>query len=433
MSITPTQDQKSTYREVIEPARVAADKNDGTEESVANVLKKLIEVDDWIANKFPEREYFDVDGKLVQEDGRNPQSQTITELLALAYLRGVQAIEQLSKALTGSEIPDSASLIPIIQVKGIIIPSDPGSGPLLPSSGAAIQREPAFIDRLALIITALHEIRIYTDDLILYRGELADNQMRKHSYILIEIPRIGGEIVICDQVGEATFVSNRSLGIEAYQRLTKSQLEATPGVLRVVHNDTDVWTREILQHLQSNQVGGKKIDINDLIALRKAIQDSYPSAKKFLELPGKTRAAIKIAGLGLKAIATIFDVKGTPVGNYDDYVKLCAKIWGEGHPDIAEALNKSREDRQLRETLGSDPNKWRDHIETLKDSNGQSYTAVSFLALPKGTVDKEHTRLGLKIAGLGLKAIARIFDVKGNPVDDHIAFAKLCAKLFPVR
>jgi hypothetical protein len=78
--------------------------------------------------------------------------------------------------------------------------------------------------RLAWALAALKTLRIYGDDLIVRVGRVDADMMREHPYIVLEIPRIGKQIILCEQVGNRTFVSHEILDPQHFEVLKKPLL-----------------------------------------------------------------------------------------------------------------------------------------------------------------------------------------------------------------
>ena len=72
--------------------------------------------------------------------------------------------------------------------------------------------------------------------------------MRQLSYALIEIPRLNKQILVCDQIGEATFVVDGIFSRETLLSLSKEKLQQQypDKVRRIIYNNIKQWMEELL-------------------------------------------------------------------------------------------------------------------------------------------------------------------------------------------
>ena len=109
---------------------------------------------------------------------------------------------------------------------------------------------PRFENRLNQILVLLNREGVTTDDVKMYDGVVSPNMMRQRSYRLVQIPRLNREILVCDQIGEASFVGNGQRGPLFWATYRKEFLEMQPDVSRVEHRPG--WEEQLLDLLTSN-------------------------------------------------------------------------------------------------------------------------------------------------------------------------------------
>ncbi len=297
------------------------------------------------------------------------------------------------------------------QIDGVLIPPEHGDAPHT-GSGTGWEK-PRFEPRLQVLIAALNNHGVFADDCIAHTGICLSSQLRKTSYTLIEIPRFKREVLVCNQVGESTFVSEKPLGIATYLRSTKSELEQMHGVTQVICRDLEQWAQDVCglllpeEHLQRDA----RTDIRRFVAIREEIRRCY-SADQWMSIPPTQRKNLKILGLGIKALVSALSIEGNPY-TWKMHVDIGAAVYGEGNPAIAEAQRVLRE----RGRLGDDPQRWK---ETVRQSiSAEQWVAISY-----------RDRQKVRIAGKGLLGIARILNVEGDTLSNRENFFILGAAVY---
>jgi transcriptional regulator of met regulon len=287
--------------------------------------------------------------------------------------------------------------------------------------------EPArYQPRLQYLIEGLLQRGIYLDDLIITTGDLDPNQMRKLGYALVEIPKIGVEILVCNQKDEATFVSTRPLGIDFYTTNTKADLEKHTDIIsRIVFNNKSDWLDQILTIVSTREIK-EKVDVKNVVKLRELIRaritcEDFLAIRTEKIIDGNAtnpRKQLKIEGFGLNAISTVFGVQGDPCGQNLAFYEIAVAVWGEGDSLVAEKL--------YTEHLRKNP-------QHLKQAMKAELNCEIFLDMPASkTIDGKVTqpRCKFKFKELGLNTIATILGVKGDPCGQNLAFYKLVAAIW---
>ncbi|MSR87343.1 hypothetical protein EXS70_04205 [Candidatus Peribacteria bacterium] len=393
---------KNDLSHLVSDAVQAAEVYDGTENSFRKVLQLSTDLEERLLSLL-DKQPLTAEAELAaqREQGvANPQS--ISAILSTAQ-------KNLDKLLNSTENTDDLiQKLEIVfeNIEAVLVP--PGEQEVQKGDGGGEWKKLEFEPRLQHLIQALQQNNIFTDDLIITKGILRPNMMRKEGYVLVEIPRIGREVLVCNQVGEATFVSSRRLGIQTYTRSTKHELEQIEGVERVVSPGIEGWAQEVMTSLLRDATqDSKKIDVRDVQALRREILLQYPTPQLWLAQGKKKFSAI--SGKGIRAIATAFDIRTDPREPLG-FAVLSAAIYGEGDADIMRKLSEERE----WSVLSKDPAKLVTEVKKLFPTS----TDWASMTL--------ETKKEMRIAGYGLEAIASALDLSWDETArGRYGFAKL--------
>ena len=193
--------------------------------------------------------------------------------------------------------------------------------------------------RYGKVLEILRQNEIYVDDIIVYTWVLRDNQIRKTSYRVIQIPRLSKTIFVCDEYGESSFIAASLVYPEVFLEETKSDIREKLDVERVVHSKgweerfTDVvfwkkdWENEDIKI-------PKKIDVRKMEEYRHEILRQFPTSADWMSLDKKQKHELKIQWKWLTAIARIFWISWKPRDNSRNMALLWQKIYGEWHDII---------------------------------------------------------------------------------------------------
>ena len=421
----------------------------GTESSSDLLLYQLIWLEKWIqqntstAANVPQVSLDQVEGRSVGSKNQIPDIDSILDLAMSRFSKSLRLDGKNNGAdKTTSSADDSIEFDPKEhqldamlsrltvchqKVSAVILPPSASAGILASSSDEPEKVEPArYQPRLQYLIEAFLQSGIYLDDLIITTGELGPNQMRKLSYALVEIPKIGVEILVCNQKDEATFVSTRPLGIDFYTANTKADLEKHTDIIsRIVFNNKSDWLDQILSIVSTREIK-EKVDVKNVVELRELVRTRI-SCEDFLAMPtaktieGETknpRSEFKLGNLGLQAISSAMRVKGRVCGNNLAFYEFAAAIWGEGHSAVAEKLQHER--------LKNNPQLL---IEAIK----AEVSCEDFLAIPSNkNIDGQVTRPReeFRFKGLGIQAISSALGVEGNVHSNNRVFYELAAAIW---
>ena len=404
------------YGSLLKDASISVQKFKGSESTQENVLEKLIKIEEFLTRftkDFTSSQINDFEEMISLLSRPNRNITTRDTLLDKCIIR--LAAVHASSLIDIEEVATSLN-IELVKYNDVFVPPSPEKEINTSNRNGNSNFDVKYEPRVQWLITGLSELGVYTDDLIFHVGIVDPKQMRKTSYVLIEIPRMQSEILVCNQVGEATFVSNQVLGCETYIDLDKDDLALKPSIKKFVCLSKEDWLEEIQEHLKDNKVG-EKIDVNDMQELREGIKLLIPNPRDWTIMGQIQKSKFKVSGLGLTALATKFNVKGHPIGTHLDHLELGAKIYGKEARGVKEALENARKIDKEQKELGEDLDKWRKRIK--EDTSSTGWTKMS-----KSQKEK------FKIEGLGLRALATKFKVKGNPLSIPLDYLELGAKIY---
>src|SRR3989338_432383 len=209
---------KEEYRQLRKESFEAIRLHKGSRKSYETLFAVLTKLERWIGKNFENgaTRASDETEELVALEYTNSKFRTINDFLACASSR----IEKLVRGeLSPKQIADQLSIVYQELDK-----------PLLPTEDTELQRsvegkgkyhKPRYIPKLQMLIGILQKMEILCDDILLTSGINSPNMMRREGYTLIEIPKKGKEILICNESGQATYLSHFLYGADTYMELSK--------------------------------------------------------------------------------------------------------------------------------------------------------------------------------------------------------------------
>lgn len=245
LQISPETAQQ--YRRFKAAALVAVRGYDGSEESSENVLARLIEIEEFI------QEHSGNSG--LTSNIETQFSQACRAQLAVPRTKGFDGhstiLSMLDKAIHRLEkrtnnilewLRNNTKAV-VHDVYGCLVLPDSDNRRSQPNKNGEPTSKMA--EKTKQIVFRLIRMGIFTDDMRVYPGDLKKSMRRKLPYTMIEIPRLGKQIAVCDLIGEVTLVSNEILPISVWGGLRKTQLEALPGMRTVCYDRQEQWLREL--------------------------------------------------------------------------------------------------------------------------------------------------------------------------------------------
>jgi hypothetical protein len=275
-----------------------------------------------------------------------------------------------------------------------------------------------FEDRLKPVIYMLQSRGVFVDDLVLAVGPVIPGAMRKRSYIQIDIPRIQKSILICEQVGEGTFVLQMLLPREIAMTHTKTKLVALYGgnIKRIdKRNDTE-WIQGIEKALfENNNTSSSsintKVNVEHVETVRTIVTQSI-TAQQWRDTDQPTRKRMKIpvptaisatGELGIMSLSTIFGFKGNSGSDNRMHIEAGIAIFG------AEPLLLEAHERIIRhqQATAGDENA-REYLRTLAKTKVP--TPEEWIA-----ITNEKRRL-FECDGVKMHAFATLFGIEETPL-----------------
>lgn len=385
-------EQRDAFRKMLLESLLAARRYNGSEKSFRELIEIIGSLDEWMRTAFGNGLALSADqeAKIASAAGAVPRS--ISDILDVASerlrmsLQGSQSIENILDHLHISHS----------KIDGVLVPPQKHE---VPRGGVGGEwKEKQFEPRIQRLIQGLQRHGIYTDDLIVTTGVTLPNMMRKESYALIEIPRIHREVLVCNQVAEATFVCLRHLGLPAYLSADKEELERMEGVQRIICRDLDQWESDVIEALlQDNAPGSRvKVDTRDMLAVRQEILRRIPTGKMWVDMKIKDRKDFRINGRGSKALSSVFGLRLQHVTqSFYEHVLFGEAIYGSDDRAIYAAMQQELQWKALEE----DPDR-------LKAAIKEKYpSSKEWMAM------QSRERKSLKVAGRGGVAFASLFSI----------------------
>ena len=249
----------------------------------------------------------------------------------------------------GLERPDLSESLVINKIEGTLLP--PGHGSIEPGNGGTFEKA-RFEPRIEEVIEILKKLDLYSDDIILTIGDVSEESMRKVSYVAIDIPRIDRMILVCNQIGQKTFVIRGRVPVETLLHTEKEDLEfAFPNrVTPIVRKGA--WG-ERLSHALTHEMNGEqkerkaKIDVRsyDRGTLLAAILEKYPASAQWMSEYRKEKKQgkfVSVLGRGMRFIATRFGLTGD-MKTIEQYIQLGQIIYGEKDPVLQQEILRFQE------------------------------------------------------------------------------------------
>lgn len=161
---------------------------------------------------------------------------------------------------------------------------------------------------------------------------------------------------------------------------------------------------EVMRITQEYKEGKKEITPDDI---RAALKEQGVTAKDWVGADYILRGKIRVDGLGIKAIATIFNIEGNPKSENVAFESLCRAVFGDD--EVKNALESIQKQKQEKVR------------QILKE---QGVTAKDWVA------QGPRERIKIEVNGLKIHAIKGLFGIVGNPLGGGSTFLELCRAIF---
>lgn len=318
----------------------------------------------------------------------------------------------LRRSIEEPEAEDSPLLIR--KIDEVILPPDKdlkieiktGEEPFTPAE---------FERRVDSFLSMLAQNDIYADDVIITVGREPKNSFRHTSYTHVEIPRLHRVVLLCDQIGEATFVLRAYL--DPTTPWTKEQLMEKLGgdCRRIVKHGQKHWEEELRKYLfqpdawqdghkDSFEDSKRKIDVRSHEGLRSVLKEMY-APKTFLDAFGRAERVRKVQGLGWASILKNLQIEGS-IDARPTRLEVAKFVWGVGHPEVQRWV----------ELYARTQDEWRNLIK-------HGWTPETWYRMT------DPQRLAIKIDGFGYSALASfagapVITPKRTMFENNLAFGK---------
>jgi hypothetical protein len=301
----------------------------------------------------------------------------------------------------------------VIHSPQVYVETDIQAAPLLGSGAGWTEGE--YQPRLMQLITQLQDLGIFKEDIVVRAGALRENMMRKEPYVIVEIPGIDKEVVVCDQSREITFVAQRIFGPNFYEGRSKAALRTTDGIFAVTYHRKEQWLEEISRLLFPADTSEKKrLDVRGNEGLRDAIKAAQSmSPEVWCRMSQTQKRAYRVPGtnMGLTALAGRFGLSGltgNPIGNHVYHLELGAKIFGEG----TVISDKLFFERATPEQLAA---------KVREEMTAKQWSEMT-----------QKQKLAYRVPGsdMGLTKLARRVGITGSPISNHDVHLQLGEKIF---
>ncbi len=398
-------DQTREYRDLLAKSLKAARGYTGTEASLQSVIGTVARLEEWSRQNFGvttgrlSTDEEQILHYLVTGKTRDRSISSILDLTQKALTRCLKALDQ--DYLTPEED------IFIIKINGVIL--KPASISII-GKGDIEKRVVKIQPRLRYLIEILNKNGIYKDDVTIIEGSVDNTMVRSQSYRIVEIPRLNREVLVCNEVGEATFVIEGIWERESLTLVDKNQLQDAKGVERIIFDDRENWENKLTELLFSDRPVGNKIDIKSVENIKDAIKERCPTSTDFLSLSKKEKTTFRIKGIGFNTLLTIFGIEHSKGFTLDWFFELGKRVYGAQDEALLKAESK------LAEKRAAEKFEQNDLIAKLK----------KLIPTPEGwaiiPLDK---RKILEIQGIKFAKIFTMFDIDHEDSQDNVAFFEL--------
>ena len=278
-----TADRRKKYRDDLSHIQHLIDTYDGSPERYRAILSAIHTLQSFLeAYRIPGESFPDFEAALGKELAPGEGLQTTTNLEDLlrektdeSPLRGTP--KNLEEYTTQNHIIHRS-------IDNVIVPTD--SKPPEVGEGIGGFKIGDFEDRLTPLFRGLRALEIEKSDVLILWGKNDPHMLRQQPYCIVEIPRLHCQILVCNQVGEATFMSTKILPIEVYLTKTKEELQRPPfNLTKVVRHDFTQWIEEIITIIQKdNRIADPPIDMEEYLEEQESSNTSLQKVRLTLAM-----------------------------------------------------------------------------------------------------------------------------------------------------
>lgn len=306
---------RDEYRGIKLNALNALSRHKGARETGDQLMNELIELEKWMKSNFTNytgeiRDEIEI--LVSNEFSHSTTLRTISDFLNNASLR----VKRLVKGELNPKQIASDLRIRFEEIESPLLPSE-GESRIQPRSSNSKNRYEGskYVPRLQMLIGLLQAMEIYTDEIVITSGVNLPNMLRKHAYALVGIPKKAKEILVCNEIGQATYVSHIEYGADVYTGLNKKEIVELPGVNKIVFMSKDQWENGIKEIISKEKISLDEIQSAE--NLRDMLADSYDVRTVLFDKRQEDLMAFRFEGLNLETICKILRLKGDPINDTD--------------------------------------------------------------------------------------------------------------------
>ncbi|MBP6945153.1 hypothetical protein KBD61_02520 [Patescibacteria group bacterium] len=318
---------------------------------------------------FNERETHEI--ALAQEiktatDADDTKPKTIHDLLGLAGKAFHYRLGERLDADPEADHYEEKQNIHVVHLDQIILPSEEGEETPTIVKGEGTFEKPRFHERLQELYALLRKEKVFVEEVLVVIGKRDPRMMRKVSYALVLIPRLQASILVCDQIGEATFVIHDLLATQQAIHWSKRRLlaEFPDKMERIVYRTSAQWQEELHAALfpstgtttegsaKATHVDTRQMEIRERI--KEDLRRQFPTPELFLS---QTAAQVqKLNSTVGKRRGTVGICKelGLPIdtdpGSIRSQLRIAEELYGSDHPTVFEfheALRKQNDREEI--------------------------------------------------------------------------------------
>lgn len=332
------QSTRNEYRKLLSASLVAARSFNGTEESQNRVVEVLSRLERWMRSHVGTTSEHRLSSKdelaLFELLGNKGVARSITDILNLTQV----SLARILATLETEELPNE---IMEIVISGVVLPTT-RHRQTSDKLNAEKRESPIYQPRLKWVMELLNRNGIFLEDIIVVSGDTRPNMYRKDSYRIVEIPRLQREMLVCDQVGEATFVIDGICKRSYLTETPKEVLVELPNVVRIEQRDREMWEQSIIQALLQGKGIGEKVDTRNFEQIKAALLRQIPDEASWATCSRAQRHLIKVDGKGLEWIAPKMGIEGSPLTHPVPFMLLGLIVHGSNSVPINKRLAELR-------------------------------------------------------------------------------------------
>lgn len=369
---------RKDFRHRLAECLVRAKAYDGTEATYQALLQEVQQFEQWEFTTFQSYDVAPLPSRL--SDSTEHQLLAAYHPLVAAETRTISGLLTLATKRCSDRLRREDDLILKTRVQtlgGALLPTGKQGLHPVEGKGNTFTKEFVFSPRIRTLLASLQAGGVYLDDVVIWVGDVPKNALkRQQPYVLVEIPRLQGkQVLVCDQVGEATFVATQLLDKQELLTMNKATLLEVYGdmVRKVPWQEEESWKTQVMDLVFLDQKPGEKVDIALREVVRQELKERYNPAQ-FLRVDPKTHSrgyvlndelhSLSARGMGISALAHLFGQTAEEAAQRtsQSLLRFLVAVYGMNQPEIKMVYERFERDKAVQLSLGKDPQKWREFI-----------------------------------------------------------------------